>query len=244
VTTIEVKTKVTETSTAPPPTDNPTPKSPTSTPASEPTNSPEPSENSPTAFRDDFDGTLANGWSIVREVSTHWSLTDVPGSWQVTLQAGGLTASSSAPRNLLLRQVPNKNFEIATLVRFTPTSNYQFAGLLIYQDDANAIQLGRAYCDAADVCAGNGIYFDSFKSGENTGGNYATPTSNPSTAYLRLRREGMTYTGYYSEDGNNWTTIGQHNNDLTPVQVGLIAAQAYESETTADFEYFTIEVLP
>jgi len=61
---------------------------------------------------------------------------------------------------------------------------------------------------------------------------------------LRLRREGTTYTGYYSEDGANWTVIGQHTSNLTPFRVGLIAAQANEAETTADFDYFTIVALP
>ena len=65
-----------------------------------------------------------------------------------------------------------------------------------------------------------------------------------SQAYLRLRREGNTYTGYYSEDGTNWTVIGQHTSPLNPLRVGLFAAQAISAETTADFEYFTITTLP
>jgi len=206
-----------------------------------PTTAPTPSS---IIFRDDFDNSLVDGWNMVREDSTHWSLTDVPGSWRITLQAGGLGNGATLPaNNLLLRQVPNDNFEIATLVNFTPTGNYQIAGLLIYQDDTNALQFGRAYCDAANGCTGNGIYFDNIQFGE-MGDNFATVTSNPSKAYLRLRREGTTYTSYYSEDGINWVIIGQHVSNLNPAQVGLIAAQANEAETTADFEYFTIETLP
>jgi regulation of enolase protein 1 (concanavalin A-like superfamily) len=215
----------------PTPTNTPVPKLPTTTPTL----------GSSIVFHDDFGGTLADDWGLVREVSTHWSLTAKPGFWRITLQPGGTgNLATQPPNNVLLRKAPGGNFEIATLVYFTPTSNYQFAGLIIYQDDSNAVQFGRAFCNVADICVGNGIYFDNTQSGKN----YATAISNPSKVYLRLQREGTTYTGYYSEDGTNWTMVGQHTNNLNSLRVGLIATQAYESETTADFDYFTIKTLP
>jgi len=94
------------------------------------------------------------------------------------------------------------------------------------------------------TCVGNGVYFDNQVAGEGTGSNYGTTTASQSQAYLRLRREGNTYTGYYSEDGTNWTVIGQHTNNLTSLRVGLIAAQATQDEITADFDYFTITTVP
>ena len=185
---------------------------------------------------------MPSGWWWVREDSTHWNLTETPGSLRIVLQPGGILDGQL--NNLLLREVPEGNFEMATLVRFTPTSNFRFAGLLIYQDDSNAIQLGRAFCDAPDGCVGNGIYFDDIQSGEFGSTNYSTSTANQSQVYLRLRREGVIYTGYYSEDGTNWIVIGQHTRNLKPTGVGLIAAQAYEAEGIADFDYFTTKELP
>ncbi|HEY42548.1 MAG TPA: TIR domain-containing protein [Anaerolineae bacterium] len=193
-------------------------------------------------FRDDFENALAEGWTILREVSTHWSLTDNPGSWRVTLQPGTVDGFiPELPTNVLLREAPSGDFEIATLVHFTPTRNYQFAGLIVYQDDQNVVQLGRSYCDRPDTCVDNGIYFDSISDVIES---FATDTTNPSIAYLRLRREGTTYTGYYSEDGGNWTIIGQHISNINPLQVGLIAGQALEVSTIADFECFAMEELP
>jgi regulation of enolase protein 1 (concanavalin A-like superfamily) len=193
-------------------------------------------------FRDDFDNALAEGWNIVREVSSHWSLTEKPGAWRITLQAGAIgDAIPEPPTNLLLHEAPSSDFEIATLVHFTPVSNVQFAGLIVYQDDLNAVQFGRAYCDLSEMCVGNGIYFDNTS---DISKNFATVTSNPSIAYLRLRREGTTYTGYFSEDGESWIIIGQHISNITPLQVGLTAGQVLEGETIADFEYFTMETLP
>jgi regulation of enolase protein 1 (concanavalin A-like superfamily) len=193
-------------------------------------------------FRDDFNNELAEGWNILREVPTHWSLKDKPGSYRVTLQPGTVDGFiPELPTNVLLREAPSGDFEIATLVHFTPTSNYQFAGLFIYQDDQNVVQLGRSFCDRADACVGNGIYFDSIGEVMESIGKV---TTNPSIAYLRLRREGTTYTGYYSEDGFYWTIIVQHTSKIQPRQVGLMAGQALEVVTIADFEYFTIETLP
>lgn len=103
------------------------------------------------------------------------------------------------------------------------------------------MQFGRAF---AGHFVGNGIYFDNIRDNEFTGSNCATVTTSQSQAYLRLRREGGTYTAYYSEDGAYWAVIGQHSNALNPGRVGLVAAQAYQAETTADFDYFAITTLP
>lgn len=262
-----VPTEAVQPTATPEPTDTPTTEPPTATPeptlapteapsptpeptsTSEPTAPPEPTTPAePTAtlttgpvvvFRDDFNGALGAGWSWVRQDLTHWNLTDVPGSLRIILQPGWVGDGSA--NNVLLRAVPAGNFEIATLVRFTPTSDFQFAGLLIYQDDPNALEFGRAF---AGGWVRNGIYFDNITAGELVGSNYATVTASQSQAYLRLRREGTTYTGYYSEDGTNWFMIGQHTNGLTPTRVGVFAAQASQAETTADFDYFTITTLP
>jgi len=195
-------------------------------------------------FRDDFEGALAAGWGWVREDPTHWNLTDVPGSLRIILQPQGVNTGAN---NVLLRAGPGGKFEIATLVRFTPTSDFQFAGLLIYQDDSNYVQFGRAFCGTSGTgatCVGNGVYLDNFQNGDRVAPNYSTATASQSQAYLRLRREGSTYTAYYSEDGANWTVIGQNTNGLAPSRVGLVAAQAYQAETTADLDHFTITTLP
>jgi len=214
-----------------PPTETPVPATPTAT-------------VSPILFRDDFEGALADGWAWIGEDPTHWNLTEAPGALRIILQPSNM--NDGEPKNFLVRAAPGGNFEIATLVKFTPTSNFQSAGLLIYATQGNAMQFGRAFaqCPIANVCIGNAIYFDIIEGGAGGKPNYATAVTGQSQAYLRLRREGTTYSGYYSEDGINWTLIGQHTSSITPLYAGLIASQAYQAETTADFDYFTIEALP
>jgi beta-xylosidase len=197
---------------------------------------------SPLLFRDDFDGALATGWQWLHEDPTHWNLNEAPGYLRIIVQPSSINGERI--RNFLVREAPKGNFEIATLLRFTPTKNFQIAGLLVYQEQSNALQFGRAFSECSTGCSGNAIYFDSFQAGNFGPSNFATKVNNASQAYLRLRRVGNTYTGYYSEDANTWLKIGEHESSITPSYVGLIGAQGFEGEAPADFDYFTIEVLP
>ena len=220
------------------PTDTPEP-SPTATATTEP--SPTPSPTSAVAFRDDFGGKLADGWTWVRENKQLWDLSANPGFLRITLNPGNCGGVS---RNVPLQPLPQGNYEIATYIEFTPINNFQLAGLIIYQDDGNLLKLGRAFCNVQQTCAGNGIYFDNVVGGAGTGGNYATSTGNPSIIYLRLQRIDNTFTGFFSEDGQNWIKIGQHTNNLQPAGVGLFAGQSCEGTIPADFDYFEIIRLP
>jgi beta-xylosidase len=85
------------------------------------------------------------------------------------------------------------------------------------------------------------MYFDNFEGGFIVA-NYKAPVRG-SQIYLRLRRVGTTYTGYFSEDGENWITLGEHTRDFSEARLGLMAAQAAES-IPASFDYFTITSLP
>ena len=126
-------------------------------------------------------------------------------------------------------------------MNFAPTSNFQFAGLVVFQDKANVLQYGRAFCDLADTCSGGGIYFDNFENGSITGSSSMIATEIPAI-HLRLRRLGTTYTAYYSEDGENWILLGEHIRDPVQPRVGLMAAQAAE-QIPAAFDYFMLTSL-
>ena len=232
--------KVTDTATLEPiiaPTELPalvsslTPESPTSQP---------PDSTSPgTSFRDEFENQLGAGWTWLAEDQARWSLSEVPG-WLQILASDASFDGPSFPTNILLREEPKGNFEMTTLMQFTPTSNFQFGGLVVFQDKANVLQFGRAFCDLADSCVGDGIYFDNFEGGFIVG-NHKAPIRG-SQIYLRLRLVGNIYTGYFSEDGENWITLGEHARDFSQARVGLIAAQAAQA-IPASFDYFTITSL-
>ena len=205
-----------------------------------PTSAPSTEISSGASFQDDFVSQLAEGWTWLEENPKKWSLSAVPGSLQIMASDASFDGPY-LPLNILLRDAPIGDFEITTSLRFIPTSNFQFAGLVIFQDHGNVLQFGRAFCDVVNACVKDGVYFDDFQDGSVNGSNYATPFHGQ-VIYLRLRRIGNTYTGYYSEDGEKWVMTGEHARDLSQARVGLVAAQA-STEIPAVFDYFTMNAL-
>jgi beta-xylosidase len=177
---------------------------------------------------------LDSAWSWVREDATHWSLTDRPGFLRITTQTGGVVGSQNNQNNLLLTSAPSGDFQIITRVTITPTQNFQFAALQVYQDDDNYVQINRAYAN------GDTVNFDLEVGGVVT--NTQVTLSN-TTLYLRIAREGEVYTGYYSTDGSVWTQVGQYTTTLTSPAVGIGAGNNLSSvtEIPADFDFFTLE---
>ncbi|WP_075072023.1 beta-xylosidase family glycoside hydrolase [Longilinea arvoryzae] len=193
--------------------------------------------------RDPFNApVLGPQWRLINENPSTWSLTEQKGSLRIYTSpyaAGG--------ENLVVQSAPSQDFVIETRLLFEPTSNFQIAGLVIYQDTNNFLQLGRAYCDPGiPVCIGNGIYFDNVSDGVWFPDNFATPTASPSMIYLRLARQLNTVDAYISEDGSVWVKIGSHTlpEDFVITGIGLTASQNFSfpdiPAIPADFDYFTL----
>lgn len=181
----------------------------------------------------------------MREDPTHWSLTERPGFLRITTQQGGLFYASNNARNLLVQDAPAGDFEIRTRIIFTPTENFQMAGLLVYQDDDNFLMLSRAYCGISPpTCVGNGIYFDLEEQGTSVGDDFTMSTTVLGEAHLLLVRRGNVYTGYFSEDGEEWAIVGEHmvGPGFTPTKIGLATGDGNQgaSEIPADFDFFSL----
>ena len=165
----------------------------------------------------------------------------MPGFLQMTASDASFDGPTLPP-NILLREAPTGDFDVTTSLRFSPSSNFQFAGLIVFEDKGNVLQFGRAFCDVANACLGSGIYFDSIENGSFVGSNYQTPLDGE-LVYLRLQRTGKTYSGYYSQDGEQWIKTGEHTRDFSQMRIGLLAAQA-PAEITAQFDYFEVSTQP
>lgn len=220
-------------------TSTPSPTATVASPTSTVTSTPTPD---PRYFRDDFNGTLDAGWSWVREDPKNWNLTALPGSLQINV-AGGYVAAQTNP-NLLLRPAPEGNFQIETQITFRPTRNFQFAGLIIYENDSNFIQAGRAYCSSVG-CPGAGLYMNYYQNGLIVQPDFGQTYGDIDPLLLRLSRREDTYTFEASTDGKVWFIIGTHTSDMNPVQIGLVTGQRMRGENPpATFEYFEIRSLP
>lgn len=207
----------------------------TSKPTPTPTGSP-----GAAAWRDDFNGSLAEGWYWKNENSTMWNLTETPGFLRIYASPYGVSG-----QNLLLRSTIQGNFVITTHLLFEPVSNFQLAGLIIFQDEENLLQFGRAFCDVPGNCVGNGIYFDLALEGNSTSNNFATEVNNVDEAYLRLERSGNEVTASFSYEGITWFVIGSHSlpPDFIINGVGLGAGQdeiTSDEDIPADFDYFEL----
>jgi hypothetical protein len=203
-----------------------------------------PHDSSPLIWRDDFDGTMRSEWVWINENSGEWSLEANPGFltiWTSPVPTGR--------QNLLLRPAPVGDFTIQTRLLFQPSTNFEFAGLVVWQDEGNFLQLGCAFCAPEfSQCVGNGIYFDFVQPGP-WGDNFATQVENPGEAYLRLIRQGLSLKAYYSGNNFDWVLIGEH---ILPAgfkinSVGLTSSQHYDTESNpipADFDYFVLNRAP
>jgi len=91
---------------------------------------------------------------------------------------------------------------------------------------------------------GNGIYFYHEVQGTPIGSSFPTTTTAPDEVYLRLVRDGEVYTGYVSEDGVDWTMLGQHtvSAGFMPAKIGLFAASGTQqaAEIPSDFDFFCV----
>src|SRR4051794_696868 len=187
---------------------------------------------------DPFDGpALDSRWSWIREDPSHWSLTARPGFLRITTQQGGLFPGAYAAKNVLVQQIPAGSFEMETRVEFGPTVDYQFAGLLVYQDDTNYLDLVHSYCHPSQSCVGDQISFDQATDGHGVGSNFATPAPQQSM-YLKMARHENTFDGYISTDGQTWTLIGSHTITFTPSRIGITVADGGTGapQIPADFD--------
>jgi len=191
-------------------------------------------------FQDDFVDQLTQGWTWLGENPAKWSLSKVPGSLQIMV-ADASFDGPALPPNILLREPPAGDFEITTSLRFEPTTNFQAAGLVVFQEQGNVLLLGRAFCDVEGYCLGDGLYFDKYENAQIPEASPQVSFREPVT-YLRLQRIGNTYIAYYSADGENWTKLGEHTRDFSQIRVGLVAAQS-STEIPALFDYFTMKSL-
>lgn len=199
---------------------------------------------SSSSWRDNFDGSLAAGWRWLNEKSDKWNLTEKPGFLRIYV-----SPYKTGGQNLLLRSVPQSDFVITTHVLFEPNTNFQLAGLTIYQDEGNLLQMGLAFCDVAETCVGNGIYFDNILGGSFTGSNFATSVDDLSEAYLCLERRGEMVKSLFSYEGVTWFEFGSHPlpPDFKIIGVGLTVvgdSNTSDADIPADFDFFEFSEIP
>lgn len=185
------------------------------------------------------DGTISQKWSVLRENSSAYSVEKGKGL-RLPTQRGDIYGTGGAWENVFVQPAMG-NWEVVAKVFYphVPTADYQQAMLLVWQDENNYI---RANCQQSSL---------RYEPGREVNGSFSsigggTAVANPDgtvVLYHRIEKEGATYTISVSQDGENYTQIG---NPITGVnyidpKIGLFATQNTQS-TPMDtyFEYVAI----
>ncbi len=143
----------------------------------------------------------------------------------------------TAPR--LLKPVKG-DFEIETRVKFSPTQDYQGAGILIFRNDNNYLRLERAFGGTGG--GESGIRFD--KREDETYEPVAMPDKFATSAReveLKFRRVGKEFTAFWREAGKaEWVEVGKVTSSYPEtVQIGLIGVSTAD-EITAEFSFIKL----
>ncbi|MCK4245592.1 MAG: DUF1349 domain-containing protein, partial [Candidatus Omnitrophica bacterium] len=193
------------------------------------------------AWCDYFDSaTLDPRWSWEREDPTHWSLTERPGYLRITTQRCDLYQAHNTAKNLLLTPAPSGDFEVTTHVTINPSANYQAATLFVYQDDDNHLTLSRQY---ASMWGGQQVFFCKEVEGWCDAPHGVPDGCDLTTVYLKITKQGTTYTGYWSTDGSSWTKVYQYKDiKFSNLKIGCIGwhGESSAAEIPADFDYICV----
>lgn len=141
----------------------------------------------------------------------------------------------NAPR--LMLPVSYDNFAITTHVTIPYGTNYQGAGLLLWQDEFNYVRL--EYAHGFNRTRPHIWY--------RTNGDFQGPGDErnaPDSSFLKIVRTGTTVRTFFSNDNINWNQIGDVvyiRSDL-PMWVGLsLISGAQGSNWSAEFDFFILE---
>ncbi len=185
------------------------------------------------------DGAIGPKWTILRENTSTYSIDKGLGV-RLPTQRYDIYSTGAAWENVFVQPAMG-NWEVVAKVFYpnTPTVDYQQAMLLVWQDEDNYI---RANCQQSTLKLEPGR--ETAGSFSSTGGGSAVANPDGTVViYHRIKKEGTTYTISYSQDGENFTQIG---NPITGVnykdpKIGMFATQnSSGTQLNTYFEYLTV----
>lgn len=197
-----------------------------------------PSPAATASFHDEFDAPLLDSrWRIVSPNPASSVRLTGTGSLRITAVArGGGSDLAPGPNNNAPRvlQPVSGNWTLETRVDFAPSSPFQGAGVLVCFDpkpeSANCWRvIERQFWGRGQIINFSGAQKD-----------FAGTTT-----YLRLRKQGSTYTAWYSGDGRAWIEAGTRKEQRAPTHAGVMTSrQAHDRnlklDSVATFDYIHI----
>src|SRR6266850_4776465 len=161
-----------------------------------------------------------------------------PGVLRIPVDTGDLWGSANNTRKSLFRNLPSNCMSMRLKLSFAPTQNYQEAGLTVYQDDENYVQIIRGFSNRDQVL------FNSERDGSPV--TVVTTGLTQTALYLRLDRDVPTDTisAAYSVDGTNWTTLGSIIQHLINPRFAITSGGSPGGFPNADLSWAEIDQDP
>ncbi len=205
---------------------------------------------------DGFDGELALKWEPVRHDPTHVSLVKQPGKLTITSQRGTIHGNEKADllsggtqaKNLYLIRNPmpaGGDFVMTTRIEsFAPTTHWQQAGLIVYDDDDNYLK-----CDLEwDRRAPSQVVPVFLRETDQQSDFFSVIPDGKSASYwLRVTKRGKWYQYAFSTNGENYTVVGENPwGNGTPPWIGIFAKNGgnpLAPDIDAQFDFFEVRSL-
>ena len=179
-------------------------------------------------------GALNKAWKWVREDADAWKLS--ADGLTLTAGKGDITLGGNAATNILL-QSANTDWTAETKMRSeaAPAAPAQNAGLVAYESDDNFVKFVRTAtfsfrrpgAGPAAPSAGQLQLLVEENGQQKSVANLPLDgiVGEDNVLWLRLDKEGDTYTAYYSVDGKKYEKMGTAQAVLKDVQAGVIACE-------------------
>jgi regulation of enolase protein 1 (concanavalin A-like superfamily) len=177
-------------------------------------------------------GALDKAWKWVREDPAAWALS--PDGLTLTAGKGDIALAGNSATNLLV-QSANSDWTADVKMHAVPAPPAQNAGLVAYQCDDNFVKFVRTAtfsfrrpgADAAGPSAGQLQLLVEENGQQKSVANLPLDgiVGADNGVWLRLDKEGDTYTAWYSVDGKKFEKMGTAQVVLKDVQVGVIACE-------------------
>lgn len=168
--------------------------------------------------------TIYYPWQIIRENPLTWKLLDDNSQLSIKQTLGSHWDNKDPKGNNMFVINPTlqdaENFSVTVKMTGKTTTGYEQAGLLIYKDDNNFVQVARMHK------AGNPLIAMNTRSGSNVAdisGSKKAPSDE--TIYLKITKSGNAYNSFYSLDGLNWESTGSCTNaNLVNAKIGVFSS--------------------
>ncbi len=198
---------------------------------------------------DDFPGKFMLNWNIFRHDPTHYSLSKNPGSLTITTQCGAIHRTSKGAKNIFLIDNPlpeDGDFVVtACITSFHPTTRYQQAGLICYNDDDNYLKWDYEYSWRSGIGRSFILVRETDGKVEH---DLIESRDDLEHFWLRLTKRGDRYECASSTDGKTFRIHGEMPwPDRVPKQIGIIAKNGgnkLADEIDVSFDSFELRALP